>query len=278
MRAAFTLTSTESKRLLAKAVVQTEEVKQAMRTAYLVVSPSTTGGFVAQELFGLKDLRPENYAIGVNTRRLLCITDPDNREPMPLVAYKGELVKKKAREAVDDFHLDTVIIKGANAIDGQGRVGVILGGFTGGGLGETVGTVVSQGLRYVVPVSVEKMVASVPESAEWTGAKRLDLTLGADFGMMEIPNAMVITEIEAMKILFGVETRHVASGGIGSSTGSAVFIIQGEEQAVRDAMVFIESIKGEPPLPDSKGICETCRYSCKYKGSTQDDLPPWLAD
>jgi hypothetical protein len=278
MRGAFTLTPAESKRLLAKAVVSMKEVRNAMERAYVVISPGTTNAFVAQELFGLKDLRPERFAIGINSHGLLCITDPATREPIPLVAFKGQLVKKSTREAVDDFHVETVIIKGGNAVDHDGNVGIILGGFTGGGLGETVGTVVSQGLHYIVPVSVEKMVASVPRAAEWTGAKLFDITMGADFGLMQLPNTIVVTEIEALKLLTGVNARHVASGGIGSSVGSCVFVIEGDRESVLKTIELIESIKGEPPLPDVKGICETCRYSCKYKGLTPDQLPAWLAD
>jgi hypothetical protein len=278
MKAAFTLTPAESKRLIAKAVVQMDEVKQAMRKAYVIVLPGTTGAFVAQELLGASRPEPRRYAVGVNSHRLLCVTDPANREPLPIILYEGKPCSKTIDEALKDFHRETVVIKGANAVDPEGNAGIIMAGFDGGTMAKTVGTVVSQGLRYIVPVGLEKTVRSVKEAAAWTGAKTLDYSIGADFGMMPMPNAVVVTETQALKILAGVEARHIASGGIGESVGSVVLIVQGSEEGVRKAISLVESIKGEPPIQGSKGVCETCRYACCFSGRKIEALPEWLQD
>jgi hypothetical protein len=94
--------------------------------------------------------------------------------------------------------------------------------------------------------------------------------------MMPIPNALVITN-PGLKILAGVR-RDICSGGIGESIGSVVLIIQGAEDRVRKAVSIIESIKGEPPIKGSKGICETCRYACCFAGKKVGELPSWLVD
>ena len=156
MRAAFTLTPTESNRFLAKAVAGMEQVQKALANAYLILAPGTTNGYVAQEVLGMKDLRPENYAIGLNTHRLLCITDPEKREHIPIVAYKGELVEKNARQALDDFHLDTVIVKGANAVDPFGIAGSLQTNPKGGSWGDALGLIGARGFHCIVPVGVEK--------------------------------------------------------------------------------------------------------------------------
>jgi len=278
MKAAFTLIPEESKRLIAKAVVQTEEVKAARKKAYILIMPGTSNAYVAQELLGAAGPDPRKYTAGINSHRLLCVTDPDKREPMPIILHKGELSSKDVAGALTDFHLETVIIKGANAIDREGNVGLIVGGFDGGGIAKTVGTVVSQGLRYIVPVGLEKMVPSVKEATASSGAKRLDYSIGADFGMIPIPNAVVITEIEALKILAGVEATHVASGGIGESAGSVILVIEGDEKDVKKAVSIVEAVKGEPRLAGFKGTCECCRYACKFAGTKSADLPPWLSD
>jgi len=133
-------------------------------------------------------------------------------------------------------------------------------------------------LKYVFPVGREKMVPSVKEAAAWTGAKTLDYTMGADFGMFCIPNGIVVTEIEALKILADVDARHIASGGVGESAGAVVLVIKGEETNVRKAISIIESIKGEPTLQGFKGTCETCPYACKFAGKKMEDLPAWLVE
>ena len=278
MKAAFTLIPTESRRLIAKAVVQMEETKIARQRAYIILNGGTTNGYIAQELLGKKDLEPQKFTAGTNTHRLLCVTDPDKRTPFPIILYKGERSSKTLQEALQDFHIETVVIKGANAIDPEGNVGVITSGFDGGTIGKTYGTVTSQGLKYIFPVGLEKLVASVKAAAAWTGAKTLDYTIGADFGMFCIPNGTIVTEVEALKILANVEAKHVASGGVGESAGAVVLVVKGDEANVRKAIAIIESIKGEPTLKGFKGTCEKCRYGCKFAGKKVQDLPTWLMD
>jgi hypothetical protein len=278
MKAAFTLIPAESRRLIAKAVVQMEEIKIAKKKAYIILNGGTTNGYIAQELLGMRDLEPQKFTAGTNTHRLLCVTDSDKRTPFPIILYKGERSSKTLPEALQDFHIETVLIKGANAIDPEGNVGVITSGFDGGTIGTTYGTVTSQGLKYIFAVGLEKMVASVKVAAAWAGAKTFDYTMGADFGMFCIPNGTIVREIEALKILADVEAKHIASGGVGESAGAVVLVIKGEEANVRKAISIVESIKGEPPLKGFKGTCETCRYGCKFAGKKVKDLPVWLTD
>ena len=278
MKAAFTLIPAESRRLIAKAVCEMDEIKAAMKNAYVILNGGTTNGYIAQELFGITDLKPELFTAGTSTHRLLCVTDADKRTPFPIIYYKGEPSDKTLKESLDDFHKETVLIKGANAVDPAGNAAVIAAGFDGGTMGATIGTVVAQGLKYIVPVGLEKLVPSAAECTAFTGAKTFDYTLGADFGMFCIPNAIVITEIEALKILADVETAHVASGGIGESAGAVVLVAQGNDANVRKAIELVESIKGEPTLPGFKGTCEKCPYLCTYAGKKLDELPAWLAD
>ena len=96
--------------------------------------------------------------------------------------------------------------------------------------------------------------------------------------MFCIPNGIVVTEIEALKILADVDSKHIASGGVGESAGAVVLVIKGEETNVRKAISIIESIKEEPTLKGFKGTCETCPYACKFAGKKMEDLPAWLAE
>ena len=277
MKAAFTLIPAESRRLIAKAVVQADEVKQALEKAYVVINGGTTNGYVAQELAGA-EVKPEEFTAGTVSHRLLCVTDlpPKRALPFPIILHKGRPAAITMPEVLQDFHKETVLIKGANLVDAQGNVGVVAAGFDGGTMGATLGTAVTQGLKYIVPVGLEKMVASVDAALAATGAKTLDYSMGADFGIFKIPNAVVITEIEAFSILFGVEAVHVASGGIGEAAGAVSIIVEGDEAAVKNSIKVVESLKGEPVLPGFKGTCEECKYACVFAGVKESDLPNWL--
>ncbi|MDO8687822.1 MAG: hypothetical protein Q7K41_04455, partial [Dehalococcoidales bacterium] len=61
--------------------------------------------------------------------------------------------------------------------------------------------------------------------------------------------AKVVTEIEALAILFGVSAAMVGAGGIGGSEGTVVLVIEGGEASVDKAFGLIKSIKGEKPVP-----------------------------
>ncbi|MEW6750739.1 MAG: hypothetical protein AB1505_07145 [Candidatus Latescibacterota bacterium] len=277
MKAMFVLTPPESRRLIARAVVRLPQVQAALERAYVCVVGGTTNAYVAEELAGVA-VEPQRFTAGTSVRGVLCVTPVAQRDKrIPLVLYKGEVVSKTLAEALSDFHLETVVIKGANAVDMQGNVGIITSGFDGGTVAATIGYMTSTGMKYVFPVGLEKLVASVPEAARWAGSKTFDYSMGANFGMYCLSNGIVVTEVQALQILAGVEVRHLASGGIGGSEGAVVLAAQGEEGAVWQAIAAVEAVKGEPPVAALKGVCRECPYDrCTYHGLEEEALPAWL--
>ena len=277
MKAVFALTPAESRRLIAKGVAQMDEVKAALERAYVIIVGGTTNGFVAQELAGL-DVAPQGFTAGTSAKGVLCVTRADERDGnIPVILHKGERVEKTVGEAFEDFHLETVVIKGANAVDPDGNVGVITSGFDGGTVAATIGTMTSTGMKYIFPVGLEKLVASVPEAARWAGSKTFDYSIGAPFGMFCLSNGIAFTEIEALATLAGVEAKHIASGGIGGSQGAVIIAAQGDDASVKKAIAAVESVKGEPAVEALKGRCDDCPYpSCAYHGMAEKDLPAWL--
>lgn len=275
MKAVFTLVPSESRRLLAKATVALPEVQIAKEKAYIILCGGVTNGFIAQELLGI-ETEPQRCTAGISSKRILCVTPEEERHVLPMVIYKGEPVQKTIKEAFEDFHIETVVIKGGNAIDPEGNVGVITSGFDGGTIAATIGTVTSTGLQYIFPIGLEKLVPSVRDAVQYVGAKTFDYSLGANFGMYCISKGKLITEIEALKILANVEAKHVASGGVGGSEGAVVLVAWGEDDDVKKAIEIVESIKGEPPVKGLKGNCEICKYDCRYQGFKYEDLPEYL--
>lgn len=146
MKATFILTPAEARRLIAKAVIQTPEFQKAWKDAYALLAGGTTNAFIAQELG--YDVDPALCTVGTSTNGLLCVTEPSSRKGFPNVFYKGQPVDKTIPEALQDFHADTVIIKGANAFDLDGHVGVITSGFNGGTIPNFIGYMTSKGLPW----------------------------------------------------------------------------------------------------------------------------------
>ena len=62
----------------------------------------------------------------------------------------------------------------------------------------------------------------------------------------------MVTEVEALKSLTGVEVIPIAAGGIGGAEGSVVLLLKGGESEVKEAMKLVEKIKGEPPIQEPR--------------------------
>ena len=279
MKAVFTLTSSESRRLIAKAVVSMPEVQKAWKEAYLLLAGGTTNAFIAQELMNDRTIEPGLCTAGISTDGLLCVTDPGSRKSYPNVFLKGEPQDKTLTEGLNDFNPATVVIKGANAVDMQGYVGVITAGFDGGTIPRIIGTVTSKGLLMITPVGLEKLVPSVREAAlALGGASHIDYSLGADCGMYCLGTTRIVTEIEAIRDLFGCEAKLVCCGGVGGNEGAVTLAVDGEEEKLKAMVEFLEAeVKGEPPVKGNKGVCETCRYRfCRYNKRKPEDLPDWM--
>ena len=110
MKATFVLTPAEARRLIAKATIQMPEFQKAWKDAYVLLAGGTTNAFIAQELG--YEVEPGLCTVGNSTDGLLCVTEPSSRKSFPNVFYKGQPVDKKIDEALQDYHADTVIIKG----------------------------------------------------------------------------------------------------------------------------------------------------------------------
>ena len=280
MKAVVTLRPSESKRLIAKAVADMDAVQKAWDRAYMLIADGTTNAFIKQELLEDRSIAAGGSTIGLSTAGLLCVNIPKNRKSYANVFYKGKAVEGTSfAEALADHHRETVVIKGANAIDPEGNIGIITTGFDGGTIPRVIGPITSKGITFITPVGLEKLVPSVPLAAKaFNGAQNIDITMGAAGGMFVLTNTIVVTEIEAAKLLFGLEGTLVAAGGIGGNEGAVTLVFNGEEPQIEAFVSFLEKeVKGEPAIRGIKGDCRTCKYKdCRYSGLEESEQPDWM--
>ncbi|MGC8936491.1 MAG: hypothetical protein ACP5KV_03905 [Candidatus Methanomethylicaceae archaeon] len=143
-RALVTITPSEAKRLIGKAVASMEPVLNAMKKGIIVICLGTTNAFVAEEITGKEIREKGRFAIGIITPRGTCVTDPSSRMK-ELVIRNGKVTELTMKDVLDELGPDDVFIKGANAIDPFGNAGVFLGSQTGGTLGMSIGILLSRG-------------------------------------------------------------------------------------------------------------------------------------
>lgn len=217
MRALFVLTPTESKRLIGKAVAQMEEVKYAFKQTNLMISHGLTCVYVLEEILGkeklLELMNPAAYLSGIIVHGTLCSTFGKEKPPIVLIK-KGVVTPPPPTmsEMLRDFRADSVVIKGASAIDPEGNAGVLVSNPEGGTIGWAIGAIWARGIRLITPVGLEKLVPSVRQSVSLCGQSTFDYVQGKTAGMIPLTGAKVVTEREALKILAGVDTHLVAWG------------------------------------------------------------------
>lgn len=250
MLAEVVLTPSESKRLIGKAVASMEVVKEALKSGLIIIIKGTTNSYVAEEILE-KPIEKERYGRGVVVPGSLSYV-PDEESIPDVIIEKGKVRKDLSlEEAVRILKTGDVLMKGANALDPDGVTGVFLARAPitdGGTIGRSIGTVVGRGVNFIIPVSLEKLIpVPVREVVTQLNDKEVNLAMGLTVNVMPTMGK-VVTEIEAFKILTGVEAVNIGAGGVGGAEGTRVFLIKGDEEAVKKAFNLVQSIKGEPPF------------------------------
>ena len=295
MRAVFSLNPWESKRLIGRAVSKLPEVVYALSHAQLVIAHGSTNVFVAEEVLGYCPER-DKYASGQVINGTLCQTESSEKPPI-LRLVKGKPVPPVPTmdETMAGWDDKCVFIKGANAVDPEFNAAIFNAHPGAGTIGFAFGKICGMGIPLIVPVGLEKLIPSVKLASTQLGHARVDYFNGQKIGMLPLINAKVITEIQAFKILFGLDAVHVGGGGVSGSEGTIVLSVEGDKQSVNESIEEIDTIKGEPPLNLKKALCETCipstpalrtadgsqvieqtEKTCIYSGTLETDLPDWF--
>ena len=243
MKRQIVFTVSESKRLIAKAVKELPQVKAAMKTGKVSMPTGTTNAYVLQELLGEEfDLR--RYRSGITTPKTPERHAEKQEEPMKDVVF----VNGKPEPSLDRFNCveemesGDIYIKGANALDYvNNTVGVLIGDLQGGTVGGVLGHLIGKKIELVIPIGLEKLVYSdinelhlLASENDSQGPSLWPLT------------GTIITEIEALKVLTGVDSVLYSSGGVAGAEGAVRLLLYGDDDLVDKAIKLVESIKGEP--------------------------------
>jgi len=246
------LTPSESRRLIAKAIAVLPEVKYALEKGLVVIARGSTNAFVAEEIMGISiEDKADEYCRGFIVDGELYANRKRHTERSigyDFVLRHGKLEEVDFQEVMQEFTATDVFIKGANAVDSAGEAGVLAAGTAAGTIGKALPAVIFAAAHLVVPVGLEKLVSSVPTASRNCGALRFKYSTGLPCTLVPIINAEVVTEIQAFKILAGVNATHVASGGIGGSEGTVVLSLEGSDSNIEKAFELVKTVKGEPPV------------------------------
>ncbi len=239
-----TLTVAQSKRLIAKAVAVLPEVRTARTKGILVVSTGSTNAYVAEEILGSaiekRGFLTGHYRPAGPTAKALNLPPrlPD------LILRKGEAVSDKNKfEIVHEMGPSDVFIKGANALNYEkGVAGIVLSDPKGGTIGGVIGPITAKGVQLIIPVGLEKLVAH--DIGETWRKMNLGLERNGPLGLFPT-QGKIVTEIEAMQVLFGIQVIHIASGGVFGAEGATTLLLDSSEDQLRSIRGFLAGIQGE---------------------------------
>ena len=253
VQALLSFTPDLSKKLIARGVGVLPEVQQAFNKGRILISTGTTTAHIYLELCGNP---PEGaLACGMVTGKGACVGH-GMTDFLGVHGYakfwffdQGQLVQSEDLESVlEGFSSDDIFIKGANAIDSKGQVGVMLGMENGGTMGKAIGHIMAKGIHFIIPVGLEKTVlGSIPDNAREMGIRKIRYSSGMPVGLIPI-SGTVFSEIQALKALADVQVFHVASGGTSGGEGSVTLLVKGEKKETEKVTNIYSELRNDTRL------------------------------
>ncbi len=291
MRAQVSLTPTESKKLVAKAIARMEIVQNAFREGIIAIHPSSSTIFIVEELTG-RFPDTEVWVCGIIVPKGACLSAETmgshrfDKTPNVLrspVNFPHTWIIEKGKfrsgmplgEILDRMGQNDVYIKGVNAIDSNNTVGVLIGNrVEGGTFGLVMSAAKKKGFKFVFPAGLEKLLPIPIEKAAEEAAQRnlLDYSMGLPCALLAC-NGIVVTELTALEMLAGTTVIPIGAGGLGGAEGGVTMVIKGNDDQGMKAIEYIESVKGtQLPREVTVADCSKCQNEqCSLKGGKK----PW---
>jgi len=247
VQAQISLTVSESKRLIAKAIAQMPIIKKAMKDGMVIIARGTTNTYVSEEILD-KSIERGAFVTGkVYPKKGGKRLNPSTKLS-EIILINGKADEQISySEAVKKLKAGDVMIKGANALDNKNKtVGVYIGSSSGGTTGKFLPYVVAKKAYLVIPIGLEKLITG--DLIELSNKMRDPVESLNKVPSMFLLTGEIVTEIEALKILTGVSAFQAGAGGIGGAEGGVRLVLRGSRDQVENALNIVEGIYGEPPF------------------------------
>ena len=218
----------------------------------VVVIAGTTNGYIAEELLKkigqAEEFDRKSFIRGITmpphyqkdeTGRL----NSQSVFPGDVIIQKGKWLKGQTiNDIADKLQCGDIIMKGANAVNFQQNLaGILIGSPTGGTILTAMQAIIGRRVTLYLPVGQEKRVtddlheiAAQVNAADARGC-RLYVTSGK-----------IISEVEALSLLSGVQARLMAAGGVCGAEGGIWLSLTGNAEHVNQACSLLDKIAAEP--------------------------------
>jgi hypothetical protein len=263
-------------------------VQRAAKQGIVALHPSSSTYFIVEEITGAKP-RTNYWVCGVVTPKGMCVemamvlgsgyapkevsADPGDLRATWIIE-NGKLAPEESLASLfDRMTSSDVYIKGVNALDTAGNVGVLFG--HQGSMGYIQSAHKRKGFSMIYPVGLEKLIPlSVQEAAREAKRTKCSYGMGMPVGLYPCPAGTTVNEVRAIEMLSGARAIPIASGGLGGAEGGLTLMIKGQGDQVRSALEFVEQSKGAR-LPQLRLCnCEDCPVpDCRFPPTGK----PWAS-
>ena len=195
-----------------------------------------------------------------------------------LLYQGGEVtsVDGSAGEVLKTFGPGDLFVTGANALDSFGHAALLIGSPGGGGDGEGMGALYTEGFRTLILSSAAKLIpGDLTQLYSRVSRKNCDFSYGMACSLAPVPGE-VITEPQALSLFARVEALIFAGGGHTGAEDALAIQISGERDQMEKVLDLVERVKALPDSPmgeeDSEAECafpcSSCgpHLSCRYAG------------
>lgn len=263
MKKLVCLKPSQSKRLIAILIARLPMIQEKMQKGNIFITRGTTQGYILEELIKISkseySFKKPNFVAG----QIIPTQDHNgigsltvNTISWPEINFKdGEIKEVIDRvKCVQRFKKGDIIIKGGNALDYNGQVGVFLGSKTGGTIGSLLGSIKALGLKLLIPITLEKLIdGDVVELSEIMGICEIDDPgkNSLKIGMMPI-SGTIMNEVTVLESIFDINVYHIGSGGVGGMEGAITLLIEGSESLIEEISNLLEKLENEPDFKPNR--------------------------
>ena len=246
------LTPSAGKRLIGKGMEANPAVKDTLKNGTLVIIAGTTNAYVAEEILTVTGevdkFSRKGFFRGITLPPTYSTTEQgrlsdESGFPGDVVIHRGVWDKGKTiYDVADDLKEGDLILKGANALDvANEQAAILIGNPQGGTISLILNAVIGRRVGLVLPVGLEKRVAcSLDEMAN-----RINAPGSKGLRLWPVMGE-VFTEIDALRLITGVEAELFAAGGICGAEGSIWLGISGTPEQEEKAEKLVKEIASEP--------------------------------
>ncbi len=248
------LTPAAGKRLIGKATAKLIYESAALRDGKVAIIAGTTNAYVAEELLRMLG-QDEGFSRRRFFRGITTGTRKKTDEAGRLAGdreFFGDVIIENGRfipgktidDSVSGFGTGDIIVKGANCVNrSAGQAGILIGHPQGGTIMKILPAVIGRRIRLLIPVGLEKRVDEDMNAV----TRFLNAPDSSGFRLMPVTGE-IITEIDAVRILYGAEARLVAAGGVAGAEGAIWLALVGDHTLDDPIAEELRALSAEPPF------------------------------